>query len=575
MAGKIKMFISYSHKDKEWLDRIRPFLDSLELDYNLKIWKDREIEAGQNWRLEIENAINSSDIALLLISQDFITSKFIQENELPPLLKKASEEKGMIILPLHVRPSDIEYKRNLNQFHPLNPPQNALSGLNEHQMEELLKEIFGNIRQHLDKLLLLDEKEEKPAIPKHTPPLEIIQEQSEHIPLPENLSEKRVLIFDIDGTVLDRDESLSDKGKQRFLELFDFFKDKGFHIVFITGNDFNIQRRRVLEPIIARNLAPAITCFSDGGSRLFQFDNPQDDYAEVKEYSNQNEISENQVKFIEREFKTAFDTFMGDKKHKELNDPDTWEIDRVLYPNGKIKHLDLIIYPLKPSFFEKRFDELAQKIDEIISERNILSVHLIMPRYHMNNAMVLRLRGPSANKDADIIRNSLNALFTNWEDFNRIALPEIEKRGGDFCSQIALKPFKRDELRRDFLDLIIRRLDDPIEGKNVAIILGGKTTIDIQLKGVDKRKAIIQLITGKHKFDPQKMIYFGDEFDPLGNDYVVAKMEDHLRPARIINVGNKDATSGDIANQKCFFVDGNGPLGTLNYLEFLECELSS
>jgi hypothetical protein len=70
------------------------------------------------------------------------------------------------------------------------------------------------------------------------------------------------------------------------------------------------------------------------------------------------------------------------------------------------------------------------------------------------------------------------------------------------------------------------------------------------------------------------MMYFGDEFDPFGNDYVIAVMENHLKPARIIHVGNKGDTPDLIANQKCFFVDGNGPAGTLNFLEFLKCELS-
>lgn len=393
------------------------------------------------------------------------------------------------------------------------------------------------------------------------------------VKLPENLSHQRVLIFDIDGTVLNRGEFLSDKGKERFLELFEFFINKDFHIVFITGNDFKVQQRRVLKAIIDRNLAPAITCFSDGGSRLFEYDG-ENDYREKKQYSDQNEIKEKQVEFIENKFKAVFEKFIGEEKHQELNEPDIWEINRVLNHNGKINFLDLIVHPLNYTFYERYFDKLRSIIDDIICEEDIKSRYEIMLKYYINNALVLRLIGPYADKDAEIVRVRLNGIFTHWKDFKKAARPEIERRGGDFCSQIAIKPFKRDYLRKEFLERIRGQLQAPIEGKNFSIQLGGKTTIDIQLQGVDKRKAIIQLITGDRKFDPQKMIYFGDEFDPFGNDNVVVLMEDHLRPARIIHVGNKEHIPDFIANQKCFFVDGNGPAGTLNYLEFLKCELS-
>lgn len=569
MAGKKKVFISYSRKDQKWLERIRTFLLPLESKYDIEIWDDEKIEAAKNWQQEISEAIDSSTIALLLISADYIASKFIRENQLPALLKKASYEKGLCIFPLHLSPSNFELIESLNQFQSINPPDEDLQSLKRNQRDrQLLKKMVEKIIRCLEEPI--ERPGKKPPGPSMPPPGE--QEEIITVKLPENLSHQRVLIFDIDGTVLNRGEFLSDKEKERFLELFEFFRDKGFHIVFITGNDFNVQKRRVLKPIIERHLAPYITCFSDGGSRLFEFDG-KNNYIEKKQYSNQNEINDKQVAFIEGEFNAVFEQFIGEEKHQELNEPDIWEINRVLNPNGKINYLDLIVHPLNYTFYEHHFDKLRSIIDDIISEEDIKSRYEIMLKYYINNALVLRFIGPYADKDAEILRVRLNGIFSHWTDFKETSRPEIEKRGGDFCSQIAIKPFKRDNLRKEFLERIRRRLNAPIDGKNFSIHLGGKTTIDIQLKGVGKSNAIIQLITGDQKFNPQKMIYFGDEFDPLGNDYEVAVMEDHLRPARIIDVG-KEGTPKELAEQVCFFVDGNGPAGALNYLEFLRCELS-
>ena len=42
------VFISYSHKDEEWKDRLRPHLGMLEKIGRLTIWDDREIDQGKS-----------------------------------------------------------------------------------------------------------------------------------------------------------------------------------------------------------------------------------------------------------------------------------------------------------------------------------------------------------------------------------------------------------------------------------------------------------------------------------------------------------------------------------------------
>jgi type I restriction enzyme M protein len=101
------VFISYSHKDKKSLERLNIHLDYIRRNYNVRIWDDSKIFSGDVWREEIKNAILHTKVAILLISADFLASKFIAEDELPPLLEAARKE-GATILPIILSPCMFE-----------------------------------------------------------------------------------------------------------------------------------------------------------------------------------------------------------------------------------------------------------------------------------------------------------------------------------------------------------------------------------------------------------------------------------------------------------------------------------
>src|SRR5437588_10637113 len=92
-----QVFISYSHRDKNWLERLQIFLKSVE--HKEAIWADTEIEIGEDWREKIHTALESARVAILLVSQDFLASDFIAQSELPPLLA-AAETAGAVIVPV-------------------------------------------------------------------------------------------------------------------------------------------------------------------------------------------------------------------------------------------------------------------------------------------------------------------------------------------------------------------------------------------------------------------------------------------------------------------------------------------
>ena len=97
------IFISYSHKDEEWKDRLTPHLGVLQQEGLLEFWDDRKIDGGDDWLPEIEQAINKAHVAVLMISANFLTSEFILNKEVTRLLERRSSD-GLRVMPLIVKP---------------------------------------------------------------------------------------------------------------------------------------------------------------------------------------------------------------------------------------------------------------------------------------------------------------------------------------------------------------------------------------------------------------------------------------------------------------------------------------
>ncbi len=102
-AMPLKVFISYAHKDESFKDDLLTVLDPLARKCILEIWHDRKIEAGDEWRREIEAAMNECDMALLFISKNFLASTFVQDKELPRLLQRRKEA-GLHVVPIIIGP---------------------------------------------------------------------------------------------------------------------------------------------------------------------------------------------------------------------------------------------------------------------------------------------------------------------------------------------------------------------------------------------------------------------------------------------------------------------------------------
>jgi FixJ family two-component response regulator len=139
------VFISYSHRDRKWVDRINTQLAVLVRNNQISVWDDSKIKPGSKWKEEINKALASAKAALLLISPDFLSSQFVSDIELPFLLR-AAENKGLIILWVAIRPSLYE-STYVAEFQSASDPSKPLANMTYTKAEQAIVQICQKIME--------------------------------------------------------------------------------------------------------------------------------------------------------------------------------------------------------------------------------------------------------------------------------------------------------------------------------------------------------------------------------------------------------------------------------------------
>src|SRR6267142_755055 len=152
-AGKC-IFVSYSHKDYEDSTVVRKVFTHL---YGLKqsfpdleIWIDQKmIRVGDQWLPEIDGALAAADLAVMIVSPEFLASPFIMQKEQPRLLERRTQA-GLRLVPILLAPcrwpswlSATEIRprgdRSLSEIHTKDPPE----------MDRALKEVMEEVAELL------------------------------------------------------------------------------------------------------------------------------------------------------------------------------------------------------------------------------------------------------------------------------------------------------------------------------------------------------------------------------------------------------------------------------------------
>jgi TIR domain len=141
-----RVFISYSHKDQSWLERVKEqFAGSFPIS---STWYDARIEPGEQWEKEIDTVLNASKVAILLLSPNFFESHYITEHEVPAIIA-ASEQRRIKPIPIFISGDDTRWEASpLRKFQAANKGR-PLDNLSEDERKGVLESVVNQIKREI------------------------------------------------------------------------------------------------------------------------------------------------------------------------------------------------------------------------------------------------------------------------------------------------------------------------------------------------------------------------------------------------------------------------------------------
>ena len=99
------VFFSYSHADENLRDMLEKHLSALKHQGLIDTWHDRRIRAGDEFSSEISDNLERADMILLLVSADFISSRYCYDVEMTRALERHQGGEAKVI-PVILRACD-------------------------------------------------------------------------------------------------------------------------------------------------------------------------------------------------------------------------------------------------------------------------------------------------------------------------------------------------------------------------------------------------------------------------------------------------------------------------------------
>lgn len=142
------VFISYSHSDRKWLRLLKGHLDSFVHKHPIAYWDDTQIKPGDKWFNEIAGALASSKVAVLLVSKNFLTSRFIGQHEVP-VIREAFKSSDLRIFWIPI--SFSAYRHTwLVDYQAAHNPEEPLAKLPEWEVDKVLRDTCEQIFNFLN-----------------------------------------------------------------------------------------------------------------------------------------------------------------------------------------------------------------------------------------------------------------------------------------------------------------------------------------------------------------------------------------------------------------------------------------
>jgi hypothetical protein len=99
------LFFSYSHKDENLRNELEVHFAMLKREGVIESWHDRKILAGDDVDTSIDAKLEQANVILLLVSPDFLASRYCYEREMARAMERHVEG-SVRVMPVILRPCD-------------------------------------------------------------------------------------------------------------------------------------------------------------------------------------------------------------------------------------------------------------------------------------------------------------------------------------------------------------------------------------------------------------------------------------------------------------------------------------
>lgn len=147
----VQIFISYSHVDEAYREKLDRYLKPLQREGNINIWYDHKIENGTEWEHVIDDNLKKADIILLLISPDFLASEYCIEEK--QYAMERHEGKSAKVIPISVRPCAWNVLKNMDFMKLQGLPKNFLPISKWDNQDDAFASIVDGIVTEVDNLI--------------------------------------------------------------------------------------------------------------------------------------------------------------------------------------------------------------------------------------------------------------------------------------------------------------------------------------------------------------------------------------------------------------------------------------
>lgn len=182
VSKSVNIFCSYSHEDRDLMEGLKKHLLLLERQGLIAVWNDREISPGVYWKDEINQQLDAAQIILLMVSPDFMNSKYCYGEELTRAMER--HERGEVcIIPIILRPVRWQ-DAPFSKIQALPKDAKPVMSSSWHNPDEAFVDITKGIMKTIEHMESAT-KRDTGTIGPHTSPLK---------PLPTRISQRTLLV---------------------------------------------------------------------------------------------------------------------------------------------------------------------------------------------------------------------------------------------------------------------------------------------------------------------------------------------------------------------------------------------